>query len=182
MLKKWQDWLGKRSWWTLATILAVFWTLGWFGIQAAIRPSGASWGLLVGAVVGGIFYGGFMALIFRRQQAKYGGPSTSRAIEMAVREGRLPEGAEPEIWLPLLDRKKRTERRMVWVGPIEFALFTALCVFLIVTEPSVWSWWVATVLFVGLGIWVPLWSIRRAHRIDALIAELKAQETDRSSF
>ncbi len=71
---------------------------------------------------------------------------------------------------------------MVWVGPIEFALFTALCVFLIVMEPSVWFWWLSTVLFVGLGIWVPLWSIRRAPRIDALIAELKAHETDRSSF
>ncbi|OOP65315.1 hypothetical protein BMF89_00265 [Arthrobacter sp. SRS-W-1-2016] len=162
--------------------MAVFWTLGWFGIQAAIRPGGASWGLLVGALVGGIFYGGFMALIFRRQQAKYGGPDTSKAIQQAVKEGSLPESAEPEIWLPLLERKRRTERRMVWVGPIEFALFSALCVFLIVTEPSVWFWWLGTVLFVCLGIWIPLWSIRRAAKIDALIDELKAQEADQSSF
>jgi MFS family permease len=182
MLKKWQDWLGKRPWWTLAAILAVFWTLGWFGIQAAIRPSGASWGLLVGAVVGGIFYGGFMALIFRRQQAKYGGPSTSKAIEKAVKEDTLPESADPGVWLPLLERKRRNERRMVWVGPIEFALFTALCVYLAVTEPSVWFWWLSTVLFVGLGIWVPVWSIRRGTRIDALIDELKAREANQSSF
>lgn len=176
MLKKLQDWLGKKSWWTVAAIMAGAWTAGWFGIQAATRPGGASWGLFVGALVGGVLYGGGMALIFRRQQRKYGGPSTSREIENAIGERELPEGVQPEIWLPLLERKRRSERHMVWVGPIEFALFTALGIYLTVTEPQVWFWWLATALFAGLGIWVPLWTIRRGHRMDTLIAELKAQE------
>jgi hypothetical protein len=180
LMRKARDWLAGRSWWTVAAILAVVFAAGVYGFDAAIRPNHVGWVRLVAALGGGVLYGACMALFFRSQQRKYGGQSTSRAIEKAIKAGELPESVQPEIWLPLLERKRRSDRFMAWAGPVEFALFTALDVYLIATQPGVWFWGVSAAGFAGLGIWIPFWTVRRKPKIDALIAQLKTQEPGRS--
>lgn len=174
-MKSLRDWLARRSWWTVAAIMAFMWTAGMYGIQAAIRPDRAGWGLLVGSLVGGVLYGIFMALVFRRQRRKYGGQDTNGAIEKAIKGGRLPEGVQRELWVPLLERKRRSDRFMTWAGPVEFVLFAALALYLGITEPGVWFWWLAAAGFICFGIFIPVWAARRKPKIDALIDSLKAQ-------
>lgn len=158
---------------TQALIIGLSWALPWFIVEASIQPRGATWGLFAGSLVGAIIFGTFMTFVMRRQQKKGGGPLISAAIESAVRKGSLPKDADPQVWVPLLRTKGRTERRMLWIGPLEFGLATGLAVYLIVTEPAVSFWWVAAVLFLGLAIFMPIWTLRRLPRIDALIAELE---------
>jgi len=175
LMQSFRDWFAKRSWWTVAAIMAILWAAGMYGIQAAIRPDRAGWGWLAGSLASGVLYGIFMALVFRNLQKKYGGGDTAGAIEKAIKKGRLPQGVQPEVWLPLLERKRRSDRFLTWAGPIEFGLFAALELYLGITEPGVWFWWLAAVAFVCFGIWTPVWAVRRRPRIDALIAGLKAQ-------
>lgn len=180
-MRKVQNWQNGRSWWIGAAILALLWTGGVYGVNAATHPNQVGWAWLVGALVGGVFYGCVMAFFFRRQQRKYGGQSTSRALAKAIKAGELPETAQPEIWLPLLERIRRSDRFMSWAGPVEFGLFTVLSVYLIATQPQVWFWWVAAAGFVGLGIWIPFWTLRRKPKITALIVQLEARERGPSS-
>jgi hypothetical protein len=169
-----RDWIAGRTW-TLAAFMALLWTGLTYGTQAAIWPARAGWPLLSGALVGGIIYGVGMAFVFRYLQKKYGGKDTARALEKAIKDGRLPEDVEPEIWLPLLERKQRSDQFWASTGPVAFGLFAALEVYLGITEPVVWIWWLNAAIFVFLAVWTPLWVVRRRPRIEALIAVLRAQ-------
>ncbi len=171
MLTKLRVWLGRRSLVAQAMIMAVFWAGAWFAIMASIK--GPTWGLFVGSLVGGLFYGLFSALFLHLRQRRNGGRTLSGEIEKAIKARAVPEEAAPEEWLPLLERKRRSEHRMLWVGPLEFGLFTVLGVYLMVTEPMVPFWWFGTALFIAFGVAIPIWTRRRGSRIDALIVELK---------
>lgn len=85
-----RDWFSKRSWWTVAAIMAILWAAGMYGIQVAIRPDRAGWGLLAGSLVGGVLFGICMALVFRNLQKKYGGGDTAGAIEKAIKRAVCP--------------------------------------------------------------------------------------------
>ena len=173
LVERVRDWVAGRSWWTLGAIMAVFFAAGTYGIQAVIWPPHTGWAWITSALIGGIFYGTFMAIIFRNLQRKYGGRDTARAVENAIKKGRLPDNVQVEVWLPLLERKRRSEGFWAWAGPLEFGLFAALEVYLAITEPGILFWWLAAAVFVGLGVWMPLWAHRRRPRIETLIASLK---------
>lgn len=167
-----REWFSKRSWWSAAAIMAILFAAGTYGFQVAIRPDRAGWVLLALSLASGVLYGVCMALVFRNLQKKYGGRDTAGAIEKAIKKGRLPEGVQPEVWLPLLERKRRSDRFMAWAGPIECGVFAALELYLGITDPGVWFWWLAAAAFVCFGIWTPFWALRRRPKIDALISGL----------
>lgn len=180
-MHKVSDWQTGRPWWIGAAVLVLLWTGGAYGINVALHPNHTGWAWLAGALTGGVLFGGIMAPFFHSQQRKFGGQDTSRDLAKVIKTGEVPDIAQPELWLPLMGRVQRSDRLMAWIVPVECDLFTALSVYLIATESGAWLRRVAAAVFVGLGIYMPLWTLRRKPKIMALITELETREPGTSS-
>jgi hypothetical protein len=178
---KYAGWLRRRSYLTQSLLVGFIWAILWFAIEASAQPGGATWRLLVGALVGGLSFGFVMMASVRWMQKRNGGPTTAAAIEKAVRTRAVPMEADPVAWLPLVERKRRSESRLTWLGPVEFGLFTVLGVYLVMTDPGVWIWWICLLLFAVAAIALPLWSLRRRPKIDWLIRELQRKDSQPAS-
>lgn len=74
--------------------------------------------------------------------------------------------------MPELTKIIRQKRRMGWIGPLMFGLFTAVGIFLIFDRPEDPRFGVFyTITFLGLAVWFPISVRRRRSRIQDLIAQ-----------
>lgn len=123
-----------------------------------------------GRLIGVVLFGVLMTAFTAWQRRRNGGPSAMVDTAAALKAGRLPADADPQDWRNRLDRRERTQRRMRWIAPVEFAAFTALGVWLALREGAVW--WVFAAFFVLVGTGCVVASTRTLRRIDVLRGEL----------
>lgn len=132
----------------------------------------------LGHVVGAVFAGLIVVSVgiwsarwqSHRDSKKPSGSLTATTFEQALASGEPPQGAVADQWVPKLHKAIRTDRIMAWVGPLLFGGFTALGIYLTVTNPDYpWFWVIATVAFAGIGLWYPIWVRRRRMKLEKLI-------------
>lgn len=178
---RWQELFRRAPRWLIVLVVGI----GWAAIQLGMR-------LLRGKEVVaedvaltsafGVAIGIFVLWFGRRVQAKERklppGSPTAANIQKAISTGQLPGEASAELWEAELIWILIRERHTVWVAPLGFGLFTALAVFLIFDSPDhPWFGVVCGVLFLGLGIWLPVWERRRRVRIQELMAQFPDKES-----
>jgi len=113
---------------------------------------------------------GFGVLIAVRRR-KAGGADELSRMQRAFKAGTVPPAVDPAVWIPMFEKWRRQYRRNRWFGPVVFGLFTALGVWLAVTERPVW--WLYVALFLGLVVWSVLATPRALRKIDAMLEDLR---------
>lgn len=169
---------GKRAGmpgWVVFPLIAVLYTVGMLGKDYLTGEALVPMRIAVTAA-GGVAVSALIFWLVRRQRARertkpQGWPTVTN-FRTALSSGRLPEGAGAEQWVPELTKTMRQEQSMVWIGPLLFAGFAGLGIFLIIDNPDhPWLWVIATVLFIALALWYPIWTSRRRKAMQNLIAE-----------
>lgn len=157
---------------------ALFGVLTYLG-NAVTGIQRTGWTSAVGAAIGAVVFGALFALFVARQRRSGGGTSTTQAVTDAIKAGRAPADASAEEWMPLLERRRRQARLLRWLGPLEFAFFSALAVYLIVADRTrLFVWVVFLVFFLALVIWYPVNARRQLVRIDRLERQLGQPAAD----
>jgi hypothetical protein len=180
---RWQALLRRAPHWVVGLCAAVLWSVMMVGLEVLRgRDLDAVGFAEIGA--GGLIVCAFITLFRRwrvaRDRKLPPGSATARNLDRAITTGKLPEQAVAEEWVPGLQKIIRQDRRVVWVGPAVFGLFTALSVFLIFDRPDrPWFGAVCSALFLGIAIWSPFSTRRRRLRIEGLIAKLSQHESPR---
>jgi hypothetical protein len=123
-----------------------------------------------GRLIGDVLFGVLMTAFTAWQRRRDGGPEAQLDTAQALRSGRLPADADPQVWRNRLDRQERTQRRVRWIGPVEFGAFAVLGVWLALSQGVIW--WVFAGVFVLIGIGCVVASTRTLRRIYVLRGEL----------
>ncbi|MGH1550417.1 hypothetical protein ACRAWB_15075 [Leifsonia poae] len=165
--------MNRQPAWVVGVLMGLFFGVGTFVVNVSIGIQRLSWASAVAAAIGGVLFGAVMALLVARQRRKSGGTSMAQSVTNAVKRGELPHGASADEWMPLLERRRRQAKLLRWLGPLEFGLFAALAVYLIVTDGSrVIFWDAALVFFLALAVWYPINSRRQLRSIEQLERQL----------
>lgn len=120
-------------------------------------------------------FGGVMTAVSARQRRRSGGIENITKIHRSLTTGIVPEDAEPAIWIPVLQRRRRQNRQARWLNPLGFGLFTLLGVYLLTQEPGDPVVWILPAFFLAAGILTVVLVPRTIRRIDALLAQLESQ-------
>ncbi|BDZ49591.1 hypothetical protein GCM10025867_18320 [Frondihabitans sucicola] len=129
-------------------------------------------------VVGAGIFGGIMTALVARQRRRDGGRRTSVQITTALKTGAVPEDAEPSIWLPALEARRKQNERAHWVNPIVFGLFTLLGIWLITQDPTGFIPWIVTAFFIAVAILSLVQARRAVTKIEALIVQMHGRPGD----
>jgi hypothetical protein len=179
----WQKTLRRAPLWALGLMIALLTSAVNLGMDAL---QGKEIGLahLGGVGAGGIVVAVGIVVIGRWAQARDRklppGPATAGNLNRAIAAGKLPDQAIAGEWVPALKKAIRRDRYMLWVGLLEFGLFTALGIFLIFDRPDhPWFGAVTSLFSLGVTIWIPFGLRRRRERIEGLIAQLSEKESPR---
>ena len=177
----WRGLVRRTPLWVLVLVFAI----AWAGVQLGMRllqgkevatEDVGMYGFF--GVVNGILMLVVTRWVLRRERKLPPGSPTATNIKKAIATGRLPEYASAGQWEPELDKIIRQERHMTWIGPLLFGLFTVMCVFLVFDDPEhPWFGVVCGVVFLGLGVWFPLWVRLRRPRIQALLDQFPEEES-----
>ena len=163
----WRRRLATGPLWLYFVVQAVLFGVLTYWLQRLTGPDHDSW--LVHAIEGVVF-GAAMTWWIARQRRRNGGADAMVEQALAIKRGRLPADADPELWPELLDRQERTQRRLRRIAPVEFGAFAALGIWLALTQGAIW--WAFVVFFVLVGAACVVASSRTLRRIDLLRAEL----------
>ncbi|MEN2742048.1 hypothetical protein ABCS02_30060 [Microbacterium sp. X-17] len=155
-----------------------------YGLNLATGMQRTGWRSAAVAVIGAVVFGVLFALFAARQRRAAGGVSKAQAVTDAIKAGRAPADAPAEEWRPLLERRRRQARLVRWLGPLVFGVFSALAVYLIVTDPTRLVLDVVfLVVFLGIAIWYPIGARRQLAGIDRVERNLgEAPAADGSAF
>lgn len=176
----WIRWLRRAPTWVLALVVAVLYTVVTFGTDL-LQGKALTAGGLAAKLLVGVLFGGFVAWFRKRQRAKErqmpaGSPTRAR-LQSAVSTGRIPDEALEEEWIPELTQLASNDRGMVWFGPIMGGALATVCVVVIFFNPAYpWAWVLSAIGFAGLGIWCPIWVLRRRTLIARLIMKFQNRE------
>jgi hypothetical protein len=173
-VKNFQERLQAASLWILFAWFAGAYFLATYGIglldkSARLDPSDAL--IRVG---GSVLFGGVMTALTAWQRRRNGGLHTLVRMNKAIKSGTVPEDAEPSLWVPALQRRRRQNEQVRWFSPIVFGLFTILGIWLITQEPDNVIAWIITVLFVAIAIYSVVQSRMMVAKIDVVLAYLHA--------
>ena len=93
-----------------------------------------------GVGTGALFVAAFTALVGRWRDAKDQklppGPATARNLNRTISSGKLPEQAVAEEWVLGLRKVIRQDRVGAWVLLLEFGLFTAWRIIMVIQLPT----------------------------------------------
>lgn len=170
----------RRSNWIYFLVLATLYVLLLLGMDLlsgeALEPADVAV-----AVVTGLVISGAILLVSRwkssRERREPPGSLTRSKFERAMSAGRPPLDASPAQWVPELHRAIRRDRWLAWAGPLLFAGFTALSIYLITeNREHPWFWVLATGFFAGTAIWYPIWTHRRRPKLQRLIDQFSTDD------
>ncbi len=102
------------------------------------------------------------------RRGRYGGPQRLFDVSTAVRTGRLPLDADRLTWAPLLERKKRSYRRLQVIIAVECAVGAGLLSWAAVNPENPRALWLAAGAFVVVGIVGVAWARRYVARIEQM--------------
>ncbi|RKR76057.1 hypothetical protein [Frondihabitans australicus] len=127
--------------------------------------------LVVIEVVGGLIFAGILTALVAWRRRRAGGRSTFADMNQALRTGRLPEDAEPSVWAPELERRRRSVvASRIW-GPIFFGIVGVLGVAALVSGQGV----VLSLLLIALCVGFIVFTFVAGHRSLVKIDSLKRQ-------
>ncbi len=162
-------------------VLFGYFALTWFVLTYAfavlLGSARVSLTETIGRAVGALVFGGVMTLVAARQRRRSGGVENLVAINAAVRTGTVPEDAEPSIWVPALDERRRQNVRSTWLSPVIFGVFTVLGVVLALSEPQDAVLWGLTAFMAFAAVFCAFAAARQVRKIDALLAQLRPAGT-----
>lgn len=167
--------------WALVPVFTIALTAWLLGVQL-LQGNALRW-VDVALTVTITFIGALFVLWFVRWHdaqtaAQPSGWPTNDRFQSAVSTGRLPEGADAEQWMPKLRRAAAQERRMVWIGPLFFAAFSAMGVYLVLDDPAhPWFGWLVSLVFAAMAVYYPWWSVRQQRRLQRLMAQFTEEAT-----
>ncbi len=166
--------------WVLCLLIAALFTLILLGrdflIGETLEPARIVFTAASGVIASALTFG-FERWHDARERKKPVGSPTVSNFKAAMSTGRLPQHAEAEQWVPELTKTIRLERHLGWIGPLLFAGFAALGVFLIIDNPDhPWFWVIATVGFAAIAAWYPTGVARRRKKLENLIAGFSARD------
>jgi amino acid transporter len=166
-----------NAWFDRAPLGLVFLTIAvvWIAIRlvfAALNSNGLTLESVLFEVIGGLVFAGVFTGIIGYRRRRSGGAAAWASLNQGMRSGALPEDADPAVWIPELERRRRAVLRGRVVSPIFFGLFAvAALVFLLVASQTV-SAVVFFVFFAAVAVG-QVWVSRRAlRRIDSLKAQI----------
>lgn len=119
----------------------------------------------------GVFYAVLMTIFTVIVRRRRGDVDLVDAQRRAIRERRLPDDVDPDVWLPLMSGRLVGDRGRRWVTVGLAALFAALSVLCFVLGHQAW-WWLFTAYFVVGGILFSLAERRRSRSTELLVDEL----------
>jgi len=93
----------------------------WTGVRLGLAAGGGdriTTALVAFEVIGGLIFTGIMTALLAWRRRRSGGKSVYTAMNTAVRTGRLQEDAEPSLWAPERERRRRSFSRARVANPI----------------------------------------------------------------
>jgi len=90
--------------------------------------------------------------------------------------GIVPRDARPEVWIPKLQSRRSFWKFFRIASPVEFGLFTALGIYLVISKPGEWWSWAELILFALGGVFGFFQAGRQVAKIDAALADLGKRE------
>jgi len=132
-------------------------------------------------LVGASFFGGVMTALVAWQRRRSGGAGTLVQINKAIKTGIVPEDAEPAIWVPALETRRRQNERARWLNPAIFGLFTILGIWLITQEPTDVVLWALIAFFIAIAIFSVIQVPKTVKKIDVILAQLRPAPVDTQS-
>lgn len=151
-------------------VLFLYFTVGFGGLGYLLDPVSGHSRSWIAHLIGGIFFGLTMTAVIAWQRRRSGGAQKQLVLVRALKKGELPPDADPAEWAPVLERKKRTYRRLQPLGALEFTAFTALAVWLASSQGAVW--WIFAGFFFAAGVVVVVSSRRYVGRIERMQRQL----------
>lgn len=161
--------------WALVPVFTIAFTAWLLGVQL-LRGNALRW-VDIALTVTITLMGALLVLWFVRRHdarvaAQPSGWPTKDRFQSAVSTGRLPEQATADQWMPKLRRAAAQERHMVWIGPLFFAAFSALGIYLALDDPAhPWFGLLFSLAFAAMAVFYPWWSVRQRRRIQQLMAQ-----------
>jgi peptidoglycan/LPS O-acetylase OafA/YrhL len=145
-------------------------------LEAVMREDGLSLGRAIATVIGSLLFSGVMTLVVARQRRRSGGADTMAEVTASLKTRRLPLDADPAIWIPALEWRRRQFRRSMWLMPVLVVVLIAMGVAAVVLVPGSPAGWIIVVVFLALGIVSVEQARRTIPRIDDLLRQLRARE------
>jgi hypothetical protein len=149
----------------------------WIGIRflfQAFSREGIDSTYAVINVAGGLIFAGVMTGIVAVRRRRSGGAGTLYEINRSLKTGQIPEHAEPSIWMPALERRERSLRRTIWLGPLEFGIFALLSLWLLFLGPLPLLPLILFAAFIALIIWVSIATRRQNRQVERLRSQFVA--------
>jgi hypothetical protein len=122
-------------------------------------------------VLAGLAFAAVMTAIAAWRRRRVGGRQREAELAKALRTGRLPNDAAPEVWHPLLAKQKRSyEIGLPWAIGL-FGLITLGCVISAVSDSDA-IWWLFAAACAAIGVGLTVSSRRALGNIDRLLHDL----------
>lgn len=174
-----RQWMNRQPVYVVGIVTGGLFGVLTYGLNLATGMQQTGWRSAAVAVIGAVVFGALFALFTARRRRAAGGVSKAQAVTDAIKAGRAPADASAEEWRPLLERRRRQARLVRWLGPLVFGIFSALAVYLIVTDRTRLVLDVVfLVVFLGIAIWYPIGASRQLAGIDRVERQLgKAPDT-----
>ncbi|WP_237583529.1 hypothetical protein [Clavibacter tessellarius] len=145
-------------------------------VEAVLLDDGLSVGRAIASVIGSLVLSGVLTLVVARQRRRSGGADTMADVTTAVKARRLPLDADPAVWIPALEWRRRVLRRSLWLTPALVAVIIAMGVAALVLIPDSPAGGVVIVVFLALGVVSAMQTSRTIPRIDDLLRQLRERD------
>jgi peptidoglycan/LPS O-acetylase OafA/YrhL len=160
---------------TVFLVLAVLVFVVRILVEALLLDDGLSLGRAVATLVTSLLFAAVMTFVVARQRRRSGGTDTMADVTTAVKERQLPPHADPGVWIPALEWRRRQFQRSLWLTPVLAVIAVAMGVAAVVLIPDSIAGWIVVVAFVGLTVASVVQVRRTLPRIDDLLRQLRAR-------
>lgn len=170
-MNRWSNWRDGLPLGVFFPVIFVIWT----GVRLAVAAGGGdriTTALVAFEVIGGLIFAGILTALLAWRRRRSGGKSEYTAMNTAVRTGQLPEDAEPSLWAPELERRRRSFSRARVANPIVFGFVALLGVVLLISGTTVILSAILIVFFVGFAIYNTIVCVRSLARVESLQRQL----------
>ncbi|WP_247649937.1 hypothetical protein [Clavibacter capsici] len=159
----------------LAVVVFVVRTL----IGPLLLDDALSLGRTISTLVSSLLIAGVMTFVVARQRRRSGGADAMAEVTAALKTRRLPLDADPVVWIPALEWRRRQFRRSLWLMPVLVVVLVAMGVAAVALVPGSPAGWIIVGVFLVLGVVSVEQARRTIPRIDDLLGQLRARDGGR---
>ncbi|OUE22382.1 hypothetical protein BFL36_09825 [Clavibacter michiganensis] len=157
-------------------VLSVIAVVVRLAVETVLLDDGLSLGRAIASVLGSLLIAGVLTSVVARQRRRSGGADTMADVTTAVKDRRLPLDADPAVWIPALEWRRRVLRRSLWLTPVLAAVLIAMGVATIVLAPGTITGWILVVAVLALGTGAVVQVRSTIPRIDDLLRQLRERD------